>query len=159
MKKIRPNIWFNFNAEEAMAYYKSIFPDFEELGVHTTPVDTPGPKAGEVVIVNFRIFDQEFVGINGGPEFTFNESVSFEISCEDQVEVDYYWDRLTADGGEESYCGWLKDKYGLSWQVVPKRLYELMEDPDPGRAMRATEAMLKQRKIVISELESAADSA
>jgi predicted 3-demethylubiquinone-9 3-methyltransferase (glyoxalase superfamily) len=157
MKKIRPNLWFNFNGEEAMAFYKSVFPDFEELGIKRTPVDTPGPKAGDVVIVNFRIFDQEFVGINGGPDFSFNESVSFEISCADQAEVDYYWDKLTADGGEESFCGWLKDKFGLSWQVVPTRLYELMDDPDEGRAKRSMEAMLKQRKIVIADLEAAAN--
>ena len=157
MSKIRPNLWFNFNGEEAMAFYKSVFPDFEELGIMRTPVDTPGPKAGEVVIVNFRIFDQEFVGINGGPDFPFSESVSFEIVCSDQAEVDYYWDKLTADGGEESQCGWLMDKFGLSWQVTPRRMIELLGDPDPGRSSRAMQAMLQMRKLDIATLEAAAN--
>jgi predicted 3-demethylubiquinone-9 3-methyltransferase (glyoxalase superfamily) len=158
MSKIRPNLWFNFNSQDAVAFYKSVFPEFEDLGSMTTPVDTPGPKAGDVVTVHFRIFDQEFVGINGGPDFVFNESVSFEITCADQAEIDYYWNALTADGGEESYCGWLKDKFGLSWQVVPTRLYELMHEPDLERAKRATEAMLKMRKLDIAALEAAAVS-
>lgn len=159
MKKIRPCLWFDYNAREAVEFYKSVFPDFEEFPSMDSPADTPGQKAGELVIVHFRIFDQEFIGLNAGPMFKFNEAVSFEISCEDQAEVDYYWEKLTTDGGEESYCGWVKDKFGLSWQITPKRLYELMNDPDRERAKRATEAMLKQRKIIIADIEAAADAA
>jgi predicted 3-demethylubiquinone-9 3-methyltransferase (glyoxalase superfamily) len=116
-----------------------------------------GPRpAGEVMTVEFELDGQRFTGINGGPEFTFDEAVSFEIRCEDQEEVDYYWDRLT-DGGEESMCGWLKDRYGLSWQVVPAGVEELFTDPDKERARRAMEAMLSMRKLDLAELQRAAD--
>ncbi len=109
--------------------------------------------------VEFELVGQRFVGINGGPQFTFNEAVSFQIACEDQDEVDYYWERLTADGGEESQCGWLKDKFGLSWQVVPTGLDELFADPDPAKAQRAMQAMLGMRKIDIAALRAAAEGA
>ncbi len=137
-----------------MKFYRSVFKDFEELGV----VRMPGEGSdGSVLTVNFRIKGVEFVGINGGPDVTFNDSVSFVIDCEDQAEVDYYWDALTADGGEESMCGWLKDKFGLSWQVTPRQMTELLGDPDPGRAGRAMQAMLQMRKLDIATLEAAAN--
>ena len=157
MGKIKPNVWFNFNAEEAMAFYKTVFPEFELTSVVPAVVEANGIKEGDVLVVNYRIFDQEFVGINGGPIFPQTEAFSISIDCADQAEVDYYWNALTADGGQESVCGWLKDKFGLSWQVTPTRLMELVSGPDKERARRATEAMYKQRKIVIAEIEAAAD--
>lgn len=159
MRKITTSLWFNLNAEEAMSFYKSVFPDFEELSILRTAADTPSQKAGDVVTVSWRIFDMEFVGINGGPDFTFSYAVSFQIACADQAEVDYYWNALTADGGEESACGWCKDKFGLSWQVIPTRLHELLADPDQERARRATECMLSQSKIDIAAIEAAASAA
>ena len=156
-QKIVPNLWFDTEAEEAAEYYLSIFKDSRILNVaHYTDA---GPRpAGTVMTVEFELNGQRFVGINGGPEFKFDEAVSFQITCEDQDEVDYYWDRLTEDG-QESQCGWLKDKYGLSWQVVPTGMDELFNDPDPERARRAMEAMLKMRKIDVDALRSAAEGA
>jgi predicted 3-demethylubiquinone-9 3-methyltransferase (glyoxalase superfamily) len=154
--KITPFLWFNNQAEEAMNYYVSIFPDSEALGVTRFGESAPGSDV-PVLTANFRLGSQEFVALNGGPMFTFTEAVSFVIDCASQDEVDYYWEKLT-DGGEESMCGWLKDKYGLSWQVVPRRLMELLSDPDPGRAGRATEAMMQMHKIDVSVLERAADA-
>jgi predicted 3-demethylubiquinone-9 3-methyltransferase (glyoxalase superfamily) len=155
--KVTPCLWFDRDAEQAAALYCEVFPRSEIVSVSRYPADTPGGRAGEVMTVNFRLDGQEYVGLNGGPDFTFSEAVSFQIPCADQDEVDHYWDRLTANGGQESQCGWLKDPFGLSWQVVPSRLYELLSDPDPGRAQRATVAMLGMRKIVVAELERAAD--
>ena len=150
MKKITPFLWFDTEAEEAMNFYVSVFKNSKAGNV------SRGPD-GKAFIVNFELNGQEFIGLNAGPQFKFNESVSFYVDCEDQEEVDYYWEKLTADGGEESMCGWLKDKYGLSWQIIPKALTELMGDPDPVKAQRVTEAMLQMRKIEVAELQRAYD--
>ncbi|MGH2945440.1 MAG: VOC family protein [Solirubrobacteraceae bacterium] len=154
-QRITPNLWFDTEAEEAAAHYVSIFKNARI--VNTTHYTEAGPRdAGMVMTVEFELDGQRFVGINGGPEFKFDEAVSLQISCEDQEEVDYYWDRLT-EGGEEGPCGWLKDKYGLSWQVVPAGMEELFTDPDPKRAERAMKAMFEMRKLDIAALRSAAD--
>ncbi|HYI25402.1 MAG TPA: VOC family protein [Thermomicrobiales bacterium] len=147
MSKITPFLWFEKDADEAAAFYVSVFEDAEITG------GMPG------LTVSLRLFEQDVVLLNGGPQFPQTEAFSFVIDCESQDEVDYYWDALTADGGEESMCGWLKDKYGVSWQVTPRRLLELVQDPDPARAQRAQAAMMKMQKIVISDLEAAADAA
>jgi predicted 3-demethylubiquinone-9 3-methyltransferase (glyoxalase superfamily) len=150
-----PCLWFDGQAEQAAAHYTAIFPNSEILGVARYGPDTPGPE-GEVMTVDFSLDGQRYVGLNGGPQFTFSEAISFQIMCADQDEVDHYWDRL-ADGGAQGPCGWLKDRFGVSWQVVPTRLQELIDDPDAGRAQRAMQAMLRMQKIDIAELERAAD--
>jgi predicted 3-demethylubiquinone-9 3-methyltransferase (glyoxalase superfamily) len=157
MPNITPSLWFNGNLEEAATFYASVFPNssVEEFARYTEA--GPGTP-GAVVSGTFVLDGTTFIGINGGPEFPFSEAVSFVIDCADQAEVDYYWDRLV-DGGEESQCGWLKDRFGLSWQVVPRRLHELLSDPEPARATAATKAMLGMRKIVIAEVEAAAEQA
>ena len=148
MKKITPFLWFDTQAEEAMNFYVSIFKNSKVLGV------TPGPN-GRASSVSFELEGQEFVGFNAGPEFKFNEAISFFVDCEDQKEVDELWTKLTADGGEESMCGWLKDKYGLSWQIIPKGLGEMLSDSDPVKAQRAMQAMLQMHKIDIAALRQA----
>jgi len=153
--KISPNLWFDTEAEEAAAFYTSVFDDSRVVNTTLYPEGSPG-EAGTVMTVEFELAGQRFVGINGGPQFTFDEAVSFEIQCEDQAEVDYFWEKLT-DGGEESQCGWLKDRFGLSWQVVPSGMDEVFSDPDPERAQRAMQAMLKMSKLDIAELRRAAD--
>ena len=154
-QKIIPNLWFDTQAEEAATFYVSVFKNSRIVKV--THYTDAGPRqAGMVMTVEFELDGQPFVGINGGPEFTFDEAVSFQITCADQDEVDYFWDALT-EGGQESMCGWLKDKFGLSWQVVPQGLEELFTDPDPQRAQRAMQAMLKMRKLDIDALRAAAD--
>jgi predicted 3-demethylubiquinone-9 3-methyltransferase (glyoxalase superfamily) len=154
-KAITPNLWFDTQAEEAAKYYCSIFPDSRIVNV--THYTEAGPKpAGEVLTVDFELQGQSFTAINGGPEFTFTEAVSFLISCKDQEELDAYWARLS-DGGEEGPCGWCKDRYGLSWQVVPEGIDELFGDDDPERARRAMEAMFKMRKLDIATLRAAAE--
>jgi predicted 3-demethylubiquinone-9 3-methyltransferase (glyoxalase superfamily) len=154
-QKIIPNLWFDTRAEEAAEFYISVFKNSRIVNV--ARYTEAGPReAGTVMTVEFELDGQRFVGINGGPQFTFDEAVSFQISCEDQDEVDYYWDRLT-EGGEESQCGWLKDRYGLSWQVVPTGMEEVFNDPDPERARRAMEAMLGMSKLDIAALRDAAD--
>jgi predicted 3-demethylubiquinone-9 3-methyltransferase (glyoxalase superfamily) len=153
MPSITPSLWFDNDLEEAARFYTSVFPDssIEQLNRYTEA----GPGApGDVVSGVFVLDGNRFVGINGGPSFAFSEAVSFMVNCKDQEEVDHYWDRLV-DGGEESQCGWLKDRFGLSWQIVPDRLFELVNDADPARATAATKAMLGMRKIVIAELEDA----
>ncbi len=155
-QKIVPNLWFDTEAEDAASFYTTVFKNSRI--VNTTHYTDAGPRpAGMVMTVEFELDGQRFVGINGGPDFTFDEAVSFQITCEDQDEIDYYWERLT-EGGEEGPCGWLKDKYGLSWQVVPSGMEELFSDPDPGRAQRAMQAMLEMRKLDIDALHAAADS-
>jgi predicted 3-demethylubiquinone-9 3-methyltransferase (glyoxalase superfamily) len=155
MPQITPNLWFDKEGEEAAKFYTSVFPNSEIKGVLRYTDAGPGP-AGAVVTVDFVLDGQPFTAINGGPLFTFDEAVSMLISCADQDEVDHYWNALT-EGGEESQCGWLKDKYGLSWQVVPAVLDELMSDPDKGRAERATKAMLGMKKLDVAALQAAAD--
>lgn len=153
MPAITPSLWFDNDLEDAIAFYSAIFPNSSLESVERYTDAGPGTP-GEVVSASFTLDGQRFIGINGGPQFPFTEAVSFTIACRDQDEVDYYWDRLVA-GGEESQCGWLKDRYGLSWQIVPDRLMELTTDPDPAKATAATKAMLGMRKIVIADLEDA----
>ncbi len=158
MQKIVPNLWFDTEAEEAANFYISVFKDSEITEV--THYGEAGPRpAGMVLTVTFKLFGQEFLALNGGPDFKFNEAISLSVSCNSQDEVDEYWERLTADGGEEGPCGWLKDKYGLSWQIVPTRLPELLQDPDSAKANRVMQAMLQMRKIVVADLEKAAQGA
>ena len=153
MPSITPSLWFDHNLEEAAQFYTSIFPNSTIEGFSRYTEAGPGTP-GDVVAGTFVLDGTRFIGINGGPEFPFSEAVSFTIDCKDQDEVDYYWNKLV-DGGEESHCGWLKDRFGLSWQIVPDRLTELTEDPNPARKAAATKAMLGMRKIVIAELEDA----
>jgi predicted 3-demethylubiquinone-9 3-methyltransferase (glyoxalase superfamily) len=165
MQKITPYLWFDHQAEEAAEFYVDVFnarPGRDAGGSKVLNVSRSGdagPGApGSVMIVSFQLDGEEFVALNGGPQFTFTEAVSFLVNCESQEEVDYLWDTLTKEG-EESACGWLKDPYGLSWQIIPNRLLELLGDPDPGRAQRAMQAMLQMSKIDIAELERAAEAA
>jgi predicted 3-demethylubiquinone-9 3-methyltransferase (glyoxalase superfamily) len=153
---IIPNLWFDTQAEEAAEFYCSLFPNSRVVSVARYTEAGPGP-AGSVMTVEFEVNGQRFVGINGGPMFPFTEAVSFQITCDSQEEIDSYWTRLT-EGGEESQCGWCKDRYGLSWQVVPTGMEELFADPDPSRAQRAMQAMLGMRKIDIAALKAAADA-
>lgn len=151
MKKITPFLWFDTQAEEAMNYYVSIFKNSKVL-----EVQRQGPD-GPVFSVSFELDGQEFIGLNAGPRFKFNESISFLVNCENQKEVDEYWNKLIADGGEESMCGWCKDKFGLWWQIIPKQLGELMGDPDPEKSQRVMQAMLKMQKISVADLQKAYD--
>ena len=155
MQKITPFLWFNNNAEEAANFYTSVFKD-AKLGKLTRYGDAVPELKGQVLTVSLELFGQEFTLLNGGPVFTFTEAVSFVIHCENQEEVDYYWAQLTKEG-EESMCGWLKDKFGLSWQVVPKQLIKLMSDPDAWKSSRVMKAMLQMQKIDIAKLENAAE--
>ncbi|WTD01462.1 VOC family protein [Streptomyces albidoflavus] len=155
MQKITTNLWFDGQAEEAAAFYTSLFEDARVLGVERFTEAGPG-ELGSVVTVTFQLAGQEFVAINGGPEFTFTEAISLSVDCETQEEVDRYWEALTADGGEEVQCGWLKDKYGLSWQIVPRALVELLASSDREAAARATRAMLEMKKLDIQALRDAA---
>ena len=160
MQKITPCLWFDGNAQDAAKFYASIFKDVEIGKTSTydeTSSDVSGQPEGSVMVVEFEIAGQKFVGLNGGPLFKFNEAVSFMIDCKDQEEVDYYWSHLTADGGEESMCGWLKDKFGLSWQVVPTVMNDLAGGPDPAGSKRAMEAMFKMKKLDIQKLQDAYD--
>ena len=154
-QKITTFLWFDGNAEEAADHYVSIFKNSKIVEVVRRGDTLPGPK-GSVLIVRFQLEGQEFIALNGGPLFTFTEAISLSVAAGSQAEVDQLWDALT-EGGEEVQCGWLKDRYGLSWQINPTRLGELLSDPDPERAKRATEAMLQMKKIDIAALERAAD--
>jgi predicted 3-demethylubiquinone-9 3-methyltransferase (glyoxalase superfamily) len=157
MPAITTSLWFDDNLEEAAEFYTSVFPNSSIEVLHRTTAAGPG-EPGTVLSGFFVLDGARFMGINGGPHFQFSEAVSFVVQCKDQDEVDHYWDRLV-DGGEESQCGWLKDRFGLSWQITPDRLFELISDPDPARAAAATKAMHGMRKIVIAELEEAAANA
>ena len=152
MQKISPFLWFENQAEEAATLYVSLFEDAEIT--ETTRYPEGMPAAGQVMTINFRLEGQEFTALNGGPQYTFTEATSFVVHCEDHR----LWEQLT-DGGEPGQCGWLKDRFGLSWQIVPDRLGELLGDPDPERAQRAVQAMLQMGKIEIKALEDAADAA
>lgn len=154
MAKISPFLWFDGNAEEAANFYTSIFKNSKILKISRYGEGGPGP-AGTVMVVNFQIEGQEFIALNGGPHFKFTEAISFTISTETQEETDYYWNKLTAGGGQEVECGWLKDKFGLCWQVTPKVLSELLADKDKAKAGRVMQAMLKMKKIDIAELKRA----
>ena len=153
MSKITPFLWFNDNAEEAMNFYVSIFKNSKVLNVSRYGEGGPKP-AGTVMTANFLLDGQEVVALNGGPEFKFNEAISFYVNCEDQAEVDLYWDRLCVDNAD-AQCGWIKDKFGLWWQIVPNELLRLLGDPDPLKAQRVMQAMLQMKKIEVSELRRA----
>jgi len=146
MPKITPFLWFDGRAEEAMNFYLSVFKDGKVINV--------GRKDGKVFHATFEVAGQRFMALNAGPMFKFNEAVSFFVSCEGQEEVDYYWSRLL-EGGQESQCGWLKDKFGLSWQIIPSALMRLMGDADPKKSKAVFDAMMKMKKIVIADLERA----
>jgi predicted 3-demethylubiquinone-9 3-methyltransferase (glyoxalase superfamily) len=148
-------LWFDGNAREAATFYTSIFPNSSIADNWLAPSDTPGNKQGEEVVVNFRIFNQNFIGLNGGPQFPHSEAISFQIPCADQAEIDHYWNLLTKDGGEESQCGWLKDKFGISWQITSPEMMNYLNGSDPAGAKRATEAMLEMKKLVLADLKSA----
>jgi predicted 3-demethylubiquinone-9 3-methyltransferase (glyoxalase superfamily) len=153
--KITPFLWFNDNAEEAMNYYVSIFKNSKVLSINRFGDAGPGPS-GSVMTATFELEGQQFTALNGGPEFGFTEAISFFVNCETQQEVDELWDRLCA-GGEPSMCGWLKDKFGLSWQIIPKALGEMLGDKDPEKAGRAMKAMLQMQKIDVKKLKEAYD--
>ena len=155
MPRITPNLWYDTQGLEAAEYYVSIFPNSKITNVSHYTEAGPG-EPGTVLTVDFVLDGQEFTAINGGPAFTFDEAISLLVNCKDQEEVDYYWSALT-DGGEESQCGWLKDRYGLSWQIVPEGMAALFTDPDAGRVERAMRAMLGMQKLDIAALEAAAD--
>ena len=154
MQRITPCLWFDTQAEEAANFYVSLFEDSEVTNLQRLN-DTP--SGDNVALVFFRLAGLEYMAINGGPQFPFTEAVSFNVNCKDQAEVDRLWTALTADGGEESMCGWLKDRFGLSWQIGPARMGELLSDPDPERAQRAMQAMLQMQKIEVKVLEDAAN--
>ncbi len=155
MTRITPCLWFDTEGEEAATFYVSLFENSRITEVSRYGEAGPRP-AGTVMVVSFELDGRPFTALNGGPEFTFNEAISLQIDCQSQEEVDYYWDGLTA-GGEEGPCGWLKDRYGVSWQVVPSALTTLLQDPDPGRSQRAMAAMLTMKKIDIAAVLAAAD--
>jgi len=155
MQKISPFLWFDTQAEDAANFYCSVFKNSKISKIALYPEGSPGP-AGSVMVVNFQVEGQDFMALNAGPLFKFTEAISFVINCQTQEEVDYFWNKLTANGGQESQCGWLKDKYGLSWQVTPTILVELLADKDPKKAQRVMQAMLQMKKIDIAALERAA---
>lgn len=154
-QKVYPCLWFDGRAEEAAEFYTGLVPDSHVDRVWRSPADTPSGPAGMVLTVDFTLAGQKLQGLNGGPEFQFNESVSFVIECEDQSEVDRLWEALTTDGGEPGPCGWVKDRYGLSWQIVPKAMNEMLESEDTDAARRAMEAMLQMSKLDVEELRRA----
>lgn len=154
MPTITPYLWFDDNAEEAIELYSSLFDDARVIDRANYPEGAP--NAGSLMTATFELAGQRFIALNGGPVYRFTEAFSIFVSVQTQEEVDRYWDGLIANGGEESECGWLKDKFGLSWQIVPERLMQLLSDPDPQRAGRAMQAMFGMRKIVIADLEAAA---
>lgn len=157
MQKITPFLWFDDQAEEAAKFYVSIFNDSKIVTIARYPEGSPGP-VGSVMTVLFELEGQQFIALNGGPHFKFTEAISFSVDCKNQEEVDYLWEKLT-DGGEESMCGWLKDKYGLSWQINPTVLGEMLSDPDPAKTKRVMQAMLKMRKIDIQKLKDVYEQA
>jgi len=154
--KITPCLWFEGVAEEAVRFYTSVFPGSSIDKIQRSPADTPGNREGDVLVVGFTLAGRSFLALNGGPHDRFNDAVSMSVDCADQAEVDRYWSALTADGGRPVQCGWLKDRYGLSWQIVPRRLIELLSGPDPAAAKRVMQAMLEMVKLDIAALEAAA---
>ncbi len=157
MAKITPCLWFDGKAQEAAEFYATLLPDSHVDKIYRSPADTPSGPAGMVLTVEFTVAGQQFLGLNGGPEFSFSEAISFVIDCEDQAEVDRLWDALIADGGQPGPCGWLKDRFGLSWQIVPREMNEMLQDFDQDRARRAMEAMLTMGKIEVEALRRAFD--
>lgn len=155
MSRITPCLWYDGNAEEAANLYASIFPDSSVDAVHRSPSDYPSGKAGDVLTVDFTVLGMKFMGLNGGPNFNFDEAVSFIIHTKDQEETDRYWDAIVASGGKPSACGWIKDRFGLSWQITPQRLLDMMTSPDKAASKRAMQAMMEMVKIDIPTLERA----
>lgn len=153
MQKITPFLWFDNQAEEAVKFYTSVFKNSKTGSVSRYSEGGPGPK-GSVMTASFHLEGQEFIALNGGPIFKFNESVSFVVNCDTQKEIDYFWEKLT-EGGEESQCGWLKDKFGLSWQIVPSSLSKLIAGGDPEKSKRTMQALMKMKKLIIADLENA----
>jgi len=156
MPSITPCLWFDREAEDAANFYCAIFPNSKVTDVSRYPENLPGDRAGQVLTVAFELDGKPFTGLNGGPNFTFSEAISFQIEVDTQAEVDRYWNALLADGGVESQCGWLKDRFGLSWQVVPVQLGRLMAGPDKAAAGRVAAAMMQMVKLDIAKLEAAA---
>ena len=153
--KIATCLWFNKNAEEAAKFDAATFPDSRVTGVHKAPSDYPSGKAGDVLTVDFTVLGQPFVGLNGGPEFKFDEAISFQVFTDTQEETDRYWNAIVKNGGEESMCSWCKDKFGLSWQIAPRVLIDAMTGPDTAAAKRAMDAMMTMKKIDIAKIEAA----
>ena len=152
---IAPCLWFNKNAEEAAKFYAATFPDSRVIAVHKAPGDYPSGKAGDVLTVDFTVLGQRFVGLNGGPQFTFDEAVSFQVFTDTQEETDRYWNAIVGGGGREDMCSWCSDRFGLSWQIVPRVLIEAINDPDTAAAKRAFDAMMTMKKIDIARIEAA----
>ncbi len=148
-------LWFNGRAREAANFYTKIFPNSSVANNWIAPIDTPGNQQGEEIVVNFKIFGQNFIGLNGGPQFPHTEAISFQIPCKDQSEIDKYWQILIADGGQESQCGWLKDKFGISWQVTSPEMMNYLGGPDADGSQRATQAMLGMKKIDLAAMKAA----
>jgi predicted 3-demethylubiquinone-9 3-methyltransferase (glyoxalase superfamily) len=157
MTRITPCLWYDGKAEDAANFYVTLFPDSRVDNVVRAATDTPSGPEGYVMVVEFTLAGQSYIGLNGGPQFPFTEAISFQVRTQDQAETDRLWDALIADGGQESVCGWLKDRWGMSWQITPQRLLDLMADSDRDRAKRAMDAMMKMRKIDIAAVEAAAD--
>ena len=155
MPQITPCLWFDGQAEEAAKFYTSVFPNSRIDKVVRAAAENPSTPEGAVLTVEYTLDGSPFIGLNGGPEFTFSEAISFDIDCADQAEVDRYWDALIQGGGEHSVCGWLKDRFGVSWQVVPRQLNEMLDSPDRDGARRAMEAMLKMKKLDVERLREA----
>ena len=153
--KIATCLWFNKNAEEAAKFYAATFPDSRVIAVHRSPTDYPNGKIGDVLTVDFTVLGQRFLGLNGGPAFTFDEAISFQVFTDTQEETDRYWNAIVGGGGSESMCSWCKDKFGLSWQIVPRMLMEAINDPDTAAAKRAMDAMMTMKKIDIATIEAA----
>jgi predicted 3-demethylubiquinone-9 3-methyltransferase (glyoxalase superfamily) len=157
MQRITPFLWFDDQAEAAANFYVSVFKNSKITGTSHYTGEEPSGQKGSVMTVSFELDGQEFVALNGGPKFKFTEAVSFVVNCETQEEIDYYWERLTADGGEEVQCGWLADKFGLSWQVVPTKIREWMEDKDPVRTQRVMHAVMQMKKLDMAAMQRAYD--
>ena len=158
MDKVTPCLWFDGNAEEAARFYTSLIPNSHVGTIERAAAETPSGAEGMVITVPFTLAGRSYIGLNGGPDFTFTEAISLSIDCEDQAEVDRLWDKLIEGGGEHSVCGWLKDRFGLSWQVIPRRLPELLASADRDAARRVMEAMLKMTRIEVAVLEAAASA-
>jgi predicted 3-demethylubiquinone-9 3-methyltransferase (glyoxalase superfamily) len=155
MNRIVPCLWFDKNAEDAARFYATTFPDSRVAAVHRAPDDYPNGKKGDVLTVDFTVLGMPFLGLNGGPDFHFDEAVSFQVHTDDQAQTDRYWNAIVDNGGSEGVCGWCKDRFGLSWQIVPRRLTELITDADPETAKRAFDAMMEMKKIDIAALDAA----
>ena len=155
MGKIAPCLWFDGTAEEAAAFYAATFPDSHVDAVHRAPLDYPDGREGDALTVEFTVLGMAFVGLNGGPRFTFSEAISFQVYTDDQEETDRYWNAIVGGGGKESMCGWCEDKWGLSWQIVPRRLLAVLTNPDKDAARRGSQAMMTMRKIDIATIERA----